>query len=96
MVSTLYYLFDLVGINSTEAFLALNKEEFNTSRRNLSGSVDEAVADSSFVGYGLMSVQALSCMALSINLLANRNLNPDAELLGTLNQDAVLPFKIFM
>ena len=35
-------------------------------------------------------------MALSINLLANRNLNPDAELLGTLNQDAVLPFNIFM
>ena len=96
MVSTLYYLFDLVGINSTEAFLALNKEEFNTSRRNLSGSVDEAVAAASRVECGVLDIQASYYMALAINFLANRDVNSDATLLDTLGQHYVLNLKRFM
>ena len=43
-----------------------------------------------------MTILALYCIALSINLLANRGVDPDATLLVTLEQDYVLHLKIFM
>ena len=43
-----------------------------------------------------MKIEALYCMELAINLLANRDVNPDATLLGTLDQDAVLHFNRVM
>ena len=90
------YLLDVLGINSTDALLNINKETLNTVHKNLSGAVDKAVAVDSCADCGLMTIQSSDCTALYINLLSNRVVDPHAVLLGNLYQDAVLNFKRVM
>ena len=55
--------------------------------------MDDDNATDSCVYCGVMNIQALDGMALAINLIINRGVDPDATLLGTLDQDVVLHFK---
>ena len=95
-VPTLDYLLEVVGINSTRSFLTINKETFNTSRNNLSSDVYKDVATVSRVDCGLMTIQYLDCMTLSKKLIANRGVDPDVTLIGTLEKYSVLHFKRVM
>ena len=71
----------------------MDKETLKTSHKNLIVDVYEAVTLASCVYCELIFIPALDCMALAINLLDSRSLNPDATLFVTLDQYAVLSLK---
>ena len=54
-VPTLDYLLDVVRINSTNAFLTLNKSTLKTVHKKLSGAVEEVIAAARRVYCGLMT-----------------------------------------
>ena len=83
----------MVGLNSTEAFLTLDKEILIITHKNLRVVGDKAIASASCVYCGVITIQYLDCMALAISLLVNRGINPDAELLVTLYRNSVVNFK---
>ena len=87
---TLNYLFNVVGLNSTNAFLTTNKKTLKNPHKNLSGVMDEAVASAIIGACGVITIHDLDCMALAINLLANRGVKYDATLVNTLEQDAAM------
>ena len=58
--------------------------------------MEEAFTGASFLEYGVMTIQDLYCMALDINLIIKRGVNPDAKFFITLDQDDVLNFKRIM
>ena len=93
---TIDYLLGVVGLNSTNEFLNINKETLKTSHNNLNGDVDKGINADSRVECGVMTIKELDCMALAINLLTRRGRNPDATLLVTLDQYEILHFKRVM
>ena len=96
IVPTLYYLFDVVGIKSAEAFITLNKEILNTSHKTLNGAMDNTVAAASCVYCTVIIIQDLYFIALTINLFTNRGVKPYAMLLGNMYQDNILNFNRVM
>ena len=67
-----------------------------TVHKSLSGDVDEYFVAAIRVECGVTSIQSLGCMALDINFLTRRGVDPNPMLIGTLVQDFVLQFKRVM
>ena len=58
--------------------------------------MDEDFTAASRADFVVITIQALDYIALSINVLSNRNVDPDVTVFGNLDQDSVLHFKIIM
>ena len=67
-----------------------------TPHKNLSVAVYEAITTNSRVDCRVMTIQDLDCMFLTIYLLVNRGMYPNATLISTMDQDSDLHFKRVM
>ena len=95
-VPNLEYLLDVVTLKSTKSFLTPIMKQMKTSHKNFSFGVDDTVASDRHMNCEVTIIQDLYLMALAINLLANRGVEPDVMLLVTIDQSYVLNFNRFM